>query len=240
MILKYGSRTGADGEVAVVIGSDKIMSERGRIAGIRHTWTLTGFLTGSTQAAITTAIQQLERDYAKNGGDLRLYSSNGSTLSAHQLLSADCHGGTRIKSLRYPQGAGAEYSAGFGRTYEVVIEGDVLDSAENLFAWHQSFSFKGVAGAQKWLLVPTLNGIWDKQPVNETTPVRITQHGVAIGQFRHPVPPPPRWPADEHIDERQIDKKDPERVGSSLTNYEVTWTYSFEAMVPRQYSIIVP
>lgn len=235
MQLKYRNHEHADDEVGVTMKQETLWSERGRAHATRHTWTIQGQLIGNaTQAEITTAIQALEDAYSVDGGDLTLYLSDGTTVSAHRLRSRDTIGGVKIvQRPSFPKGDGAEYAAGCMRTYEIVAQADFPIWSENLLAWHQAFSIRGIAGAEKWVLVPTLNGSWQRQTVNARTPMFVIQKGFAVGQFRYPIPAAPLFSAVfEHGEQRLIDKDDPQRIGTDLTNYRINWQYTFESNTP--------
>lgn len=239
MILKWGTYAHANTECTVLIEVEPQFDERDKRCSMRRRWTIRGELTGATQAALTTAIADLETAYAQDGLDLLLFLSDGTTPSAHGLVSAQSLGGTRVvKGPSFPKGDGADYVT--YRAYEIVVEADFPVTSENLISWTETLSSRGVAGAERWLYLPTLNGPWQRQTVNEQTSTKVIQRGTAVGQFSYPAISPPMWSANEHIDERELDLKMPTRKGPHLTLYEVSWAYHFESMTPLTGTPAVP
>lgn len=234
MILSYNGTARPNNECELVIEQTPYWGERGRRSGTTKRISIKGVIQGpsySTVAAITTAITALEAQFAVDGGDLILYDSDGSTETAHAFRSQDTLGGLRVVGgVRYPEGKGAEYSPGRGRTWEVVIEGDFPDANENLIAWVETIDITGVPGASDWGHVPVINGLWPVQVFSEFTPVTMVQQGKAIGQFEYPPVPPPLFPLHEKQKMRRLTKKLPDRFGDSLRNWEVGWAYTFESM----------
>jgi hypothetical protein len=198
--------------------------------GTTERWTMRGMLEGSTVAEITTAIQTLEAAYSTNGRDLILYQSDGTTETAHKILSAQTMGGTRVTKLpSYPSGEGAEYAT--FRRYEIVVEADYAVWDQNLVAWIETVSYRG-RGGEVWRLMPVLVGPWPRQTLHTNSPYSAVQRGRAVGQFSYPVAPPPLWPLDEHRDAGGGEYSGPRRHGNTFTDYETTWEYTFESNNP--------
>lgn len=234
MIVSWNGTARPNNECSLVIEQTPYFGERGRRAGVTKRITIDGLIQGasySTVALITTAIEELEELFSEDGGDLILYDSDGTTETAHAFRSQDTIGGLRVVGgVRYPEGKRGDYSAGRGRKWQVVIEGDFPNGNENLIAWVETLSHIGVAGAPDWLHVPVINGPWPIQEVSQFTPVMLVQRGKAIGQFDYPPASPPLFPLHEKFKLRQMEKKLPDRYGSGLRNWEIGWAYTFESM----------
>lgn len=236
MFLRYGSYTHALQEARVTIQRQPLSDAAGNLYGYREEWQIDGRLVADNAAAITSALAVLEAAYASGGQDLALLLPDGVTPSSHQLVSADCLGGTRIaRPLRYPIGQGAEYST--FRTYSVAIEGDLLLSqAESpLLAHEETLSFSG-AGGPRFVVIECRNGPPQMQMVSQRTPCRVVQRGRAIGLRQYPSPPGPIWPSFEQPEERRIQLTSPRARGQgaqrALAHYGISWSYQFLAPAP--------
>lgn len=240
MYIKYGSYQHLDAECSVVIDKTPVYSDRGKLDYTRETWTISGELQASSQAALTTAINALQTAYGSNGHDLGLYLDNG-TATSHILPSGRCLGGTRITRFSFPQGRGAEYAT--FRNYQITVEGDFRSqnqlqagggggavNSDNLLEWEESLTFMG-GGPRFGFLIP-LNGLPQKQLLSQATPYSAVQAGRAVGSITWPLPSAPLWPDAEHVDERRIDKRGPKRLNTLLRGYEIVWQYNFESAVP--------
>lgn len=242
MKIRYRSYDHADNEASAQMKRTARIGERGVRFIETEQWTIQGMLIGSTQAAISTEIEELIDAYSQDGGDLTLFLNSGSE-SPHVLRSRDTIGGLRVVQLpSFPVGDGSEYAPTgvSGRTYEIIVEADFAASNDNLISWSQSFSTRGVAGAERWAFGPTINGYWPRDIVNERMPITIVQRGSAVGRDRYPVPSPPLFPADEHKELREIIRDDPERRNRDLTNFKIAWSYTFEALTARSGQAVVP
>lgn len=232
--LKWGSYSHAENEVEIAsIRRQSAFNEAHVRTGILETWTIRGMLQASTQALLTTAINDLEAAYEDDGRDLNFYTDAGSTLSAHSISSSATKGGTRVVSLAYPDGKGGEYST--YRTYEIVIEAEFpLNDDLNMVQFEESLTFAG--GGPKFVVLQPLNGAPIRQRVADATPFTASQDGRAVGYLRYPVIPRPFWPNDEHRERRRTTERSPQLEGFGgqryYANYEVTWHYEFEAGFP--------
>ncbi len=239
MFLKYGTYSHALNEAEVVIEREPASGGGGgTVALLKERWSISGELRGANQAAITAAINALQDAYSVNGQNLSLCFDDGSA-TAHVLTSNGTADGVQVKRLSFPQGKGPEYST--HRTYQIVIEADIpvnedqgagTDSGSGsggggsgseaaTAEFSETLSFTGGGPRYKYLIV--LNGPPQLQMVNQQTPYKVVQQGQAKGLFFRPFPPPPIWPAAEHVDQRQISK-----VGKK----GISWTYTFESAAP--------
>jgi len=231
MKLRYGNYTHPIGEAGVKIARSAIYNDAGIPFAIRETWTIDGMILANSQAAIGTAIAALEAAYASDGRDVALLFDDG-TPTEHAIANSATLGGVRVvQPPSFPHGVGAEYST--YRTYQIVLDAQVLN-ASGLLSFDESISFTG--GGSRVGFVETLQGPPQKQTLVQQTSYRAAQSGRAVGLLGYPIVPNPIWPKDEHTDQRRIDRRAPRRRGGFnsilFTEYEVTWSYTFESAKP--------
>ncbi len=235
MILAYGDYRHALGETAVIISREGVFSASGEPLAVRERWLIEGALQAATPALLTQAIQTLVAAYGANGLDLTLYLPDGTTPSAHRIVSSQTLGGTRVvRPPSFPQGKGAEYAT--YRSYSIEIEAEVpsTDSSSVLLVWDEVLTFSG--GGPRWTYLATLTGTPILQTLQQSTPYRATQVGRAIGYSSYPTPASPIWPLALHTDEVTIMRKLPRRAANGVhardVEYEVTWSYRFDSDLP--------
>lgn len=238
MILTFGSHSRPTNEVTIGIGKESQIDDRGRRIGVKVTWTVTGIVQADTHAALIAAVAALEAGFAGDRKDLTFKYDDGTIL--HQLRNKWCSGGVRvIRPPYYPKGNGAEAST--YRTYEVVLEGQVLpgrgspdiaepSSGAQLTSWQETLTMSG--GGPLFVMLPVAVGRPIKQIVRQATPYMAVQSGSATGRFAYPPYPGPIFPRDEHQDQRQETPGSPKRQGDDLIDWPVSWRYSFESASP--------
>lgn len=229
MLLRYGSYTHARNEPAVQIGKRALFSPRGVRQAVRETWRIVGVLHAADQPGITAAIAALRAAYNVNGLDLGLYLDDGTTPTDHVLSSGASLGGTRVTSLAFPVGSGAEYST--FRSYSITVEADFPDTSNNLLDFSETVSFEGTGGP-RIIFLETLAGLPQPQIARQCTKYRARQEGRAVGLATYPPVPPPIWPAAELPDQRRLVLRSPKRTAAALTEFAAEWTYVFESVSP--------
>ncbi len=238
MILKYGNYAHAVGEATIVISSAALFNERRIHYANRERWEISGFVQAATPASLTNVINQIKSAYSVPNQDLALYLSDGVTLSSHFIRSTDTASGVRVVSgPNFPEGRGAEYCT--FRHYRIVLEAELLlvdptnpDPDSALLAWEETLTLVG--GGPKFVYLQPLNGLPLKQFVSAASTYHAMQSGRAVGQFSYPEPSAPLWPFAEHLEARKSSRHTPRQVYSTgtMTEYETTWQYSFEAEAP--------
>lgn len=228
MILKYGTYSHASGEASIVVEKKVNESETGVKISFTETWTITGWLHADDTAGLTTAILALESAYGVNGYDLGLYLDDGATVTAHYMQTALARGGTRVKSLKYPKGDGAEYTT--YRQYEIIVEAEFPMGNAGITAYEETVTLTG--GGPLYVFLETLTGPPQKQLVKQQTTYKATQAGSATGDIAYPSIPAPLWPDAEHVTRRSIAKMHPRIARQTLTDYTVSWSYEFESSTP--------
>lgn len=223
MILKWGSYAHEDNEITISIQKTAIFSEFKTAVGYSETWDIRGVKQAATTALVGAALQAMINAYSTNGLDLVLYDSDGTT-PRHALYSGPSREGVKITDISYPEGAGAEYST--FRTYSFRASADYYGDL-GLYSFSESFEFSG--GGPQFVIIPTLYGPPIRQDVRQQTPFRCIQSGSSIGIGGHGAASPPAFPADEHIDGRQVRFETPKQ-GFSM--YPLSWMYVFESVGP--------
>lgn len=230
MRLKYRNYTHPAGTVAVAITQQGLFTPAQHWWATRHVWQITATITGSSAATVDTAVREMQSAYSVQGGDLLLLLPDG-TPSTHQLLNASCHGGTRVMGGSFPDGRGAEGVT--YRTVQVTVEGDVPLSTANLASQLMSFSesVQTSGGGPRFGHLESVTGRPQKQRLRRFTTVRAVQSGQAVGLYAYPTVPTPIWPGQQ-VEQAQIRRQTPKRVGSDQIEYPVTWSYRFESSFP--------
>lgn len=235
MILAYGSYRHALAEAGLSIRRETQFTANGVPTSIRERWRIDGVLQAESPEAVTRAIHDLQTAYSRQLQDVALYLPDGTTPTAHVILSRDTIGGVRVtQPPSFPQGRGAEYST--FRSYTIELEADlpVSGEANPSLRWEEVLSFSG--GGPRWVYLATLAGPPVRQQVEESTPYRATQSGRAVGLREYPTPAAPIWPSAWHQDASTITRRLPRRIGAGTaateTDFEVTWLYQFESASP--------
>jgi hypothetical protein len=242
MILKYGGYAHDDNEVNFTISMRTIRSSFGRGRGFRIQWNIMGVKFGNSFSDLTSKLTSLENAYGVDGQDLIFYDSDGSTLTRHSLYNANAFGQVKVQDFRYLKGnpgiwgSGTEYVN--KRSYQIVVEADVLNDRSRLLSWKESVRTFGVGLEQrKWL--ESLTGNPQRQRLKRRTTIKAIQTGTAVGDTTWPQAATPLWPADEHTDRRDFTVHTPKFVVNGADQYPISWAYYFEgSLTPQNPGII--
>jgi hypothetical protein len=230
MILKYGSYTHSQNEVALTITREPLRSQGGVYYAYKERWNCKGVLLGFTnQAQITSAINALQAAYSVDGGDLVFYLDDGVTRTAHALVAASCYGGTRVvQAPSFPDTYGTgEYQPSVGRSYSFAVEGETAIGGGNVtLQFTETLTCKGTGGPL-WVYIPVAQGQWVRQQVSQQSTYTVTQKGQAVGLNGVLVPPDPIWPDAEKQEQRMIEYGSPQRYG--VLQFPLSWSYTFES-----------
>lgn len=230
MILTYGGYAHPTNEVSFSVDAETIFNDFQQGRGSRVTYTIHGVKIGSSAADLTSKLAALQAAYGTNGGDLLFYDNSGN-LTQHYLLNSECLGGTRVKRRRWLPGnpgiwgSGTEYVN--KRTFEIVVEGDVI-ARGGLLRYHESIASLGTGGQKKrW--ITSLTGDPQLQLLEQKTTFTVVQSGIAVGDLTWPTPSTPMWPDYEHQEKRRIRREHPRIINGNYTEFAVSWQYEFEA-----------
>lgn len=234
MILAYGNYRHELAEAGVAIARETVFSPMAMPIATREHWRIDGILQAETQDALTTAIEELSRAYRLQAQDVTLYLPDGSTPTAHRILSRNTIGGVRVvKPPSFPENKGAEYSTYRSYTIELEAETPVENAGEIMLQWDETLSFTG--GGPRWVYLPVLSGPAIKQLVQQQTTYRVTQSGRGGLSGLSPAGCT-IWLDAWHSDASSVTRKLPRLSGSGSsaveTEFEVTWNYQFESASP--------
>ena len=234
MIFKFGSYVHATNEIDLsYLSLQRMYSPRNFMTFLRKTLSIQGHLCLTGVAAITTAIKALEAGYLKEINSVGLYEDDGTTPTAHVLLSgtnAGCLNGIRLLTLDYPKEDGGEYAT--GRSFRAVFQADYIqDDGRNLiesqmYSWEETLAVVG-AGGMDWELIPQFMGPPVFQINAMITPQHVIQSGSSVGVLAHLLPPMPYWPYNTHDNRTMIEYGTAQKVGvyGQSILYPVKWTY---------------
>lgn len=205
----------------------------GRLQSIITRVTLWGVKKASSQAALTTALAELESAYSTSNKDFRVLLEDG-TPTQHKLLSSGSLSGVQVKDFSYidrdPRHgqSGTEYVN--QRTYRVVMEAEgVATNAFSILFWNEELTGIGTGGGL-FILKTALFGPPQRQDLVQQTPSVVIQQGRALGYLGHPNPPQPKFPTHEHLERRRIMYGTPREYGlRQNTLFPISWYYEFES-----------
>jgi hypothetical protein len=237
-IFKYGNYAHQPGEVTIAVTKRAVNSPRGLKSLIRQTFTVAGVLLSSdgTPATLTTQMNALGNAYGVNpntgqvtgAADFQnaiLYLGDGVTPTEHQMYSGNSLSGTRVTSFSWLNGNNAEYVS--FRSYSLTIEADFADPTQNLLDFSETLAVEG-DGGPRVIWIESLDGEPQPQLSSAATTMRATQSGSATGAFQYPNIPGPLYPDSELSPLRKLKIGPVKRVGQSLYEFPVSWSYSFE------------
>jgi hypothetical protein len=192
-----------------------------------------GWLEADTQSDLSNLEATLRTALKYDRQDLKFLSDANATMAA-SLINSDSISGVRVvDGPNFPGDTGAEYATVRRFDFEVQAEFLVPGTEKAILAWNETISVIGTGGPVKRFRVPINANFLVRQVISPRSIVRATQRGQAIGHTAPPVPPPPRWPDYELVDQRQAaDRSTPKRLGRGFVEYPVSWGYVFEADVP--------
>lgn len=228
MFLRYWSRVSADGECALSITKQAMLTPAGRRYGERHTWVIDGQLQADTPVLIAVAVRNLEATFARDYGDAELLISAG--VAMHRLPNAGSTTGVRVvQPPHYPQGTGAEGTT--FRNYRVVLEAEYLtDTPPQMKVFSERLSQDG--GLPLYADVVLTEGLPRTHLLATHTPYRYVQSGQAVGFLAYPPVPPPVFGRGPQLRGQRVEYGSPIPQNGGFTDWAVSWAYEFSSPVP--------
>lgn len=235
--LEYGDYVHPSGEVVVVITRRTIRGEDDVATEEVINWQIAGRLEAANQAALTTALQELEAGYAEDGGDIGLYLSDG-TPTAHVILSAQTSGGVMVTNRpEYPIGEGAQYAN--YRDFRIGIEAKIpinfVPGGSSTIISQETLDITG-DGGPAFVIREQLVGKPIPYQTKQFTKTSATQSGYAEGYGRYPFTAAPIFPQWLKRDVSRVKYMPPGRTmsgPSSKQRFRIEWTYVFESPGPE-------
>jgi len=232
MYFQYGNRRFPNNEVIVSTFATHVnINPRGRRISTVATMSIEGviILSNPTQSLLKQAIQNRQAWLSQTNRDAILYQDDGNK-SAHWLDSSKSLGGVKVTNLAFPSGANAEYAT--MRTYTATFQAEYpITSEDNIIAFQETVSVRGTGGPRR-VTIETLNSRPIKQTTGKWTKVSMSQNGSAVGYSSYPTLPTPLWFSDELLDARTVTRVGPKWNGQAFTEYQIQWSFSFEASSP--------
>jgi hypothetical protein len=197
-------------------------------------FTIRGVKTAATVSALTIALNSLKNAYSFDGYDFTL-QDNSSNLTTHVLRSNLSVNGNRIVDFSFLTGtvsvggsfgSGSEYTV--RRTFQIVIEGQLLNGGAEFTQFRESLRLIG-DGGHRFKMVGSLTGGVQVQVLQQFTPYRVVQSGFAVGFLDYPTAPAPIWPGALHGDVKVEEIMTPQFGSSINTNFPIRWRYEFES-----------
>lgn len=241
MILGYGNYRHDLNEVVVLIDQTPGTNADGVRDKTKHRWTITGVLHSDSVAGMTAKIAALEAAYKSNGKDLVLFDADGTTPTAHRLLSSTSLSGTRVISgPTYPMG-GEIYST--SRHYQIVVECETdvrpgtvgsgiggNNGANTPLRFSESIQTSGGGPIIQHMV------LLDDRPMRQETakhsPYVTVQSGEATGERGYPTIPRPLFKKKLREKPKLVFTMTPTNEGSEnkpKVLFTVSWSYIFES-----------
>lgn len=215
----------------------RVPSPRGRDVLYKHRWTIHGVVQGTSQANLTTELQNREAAYRSILGDVTFKEDDG-TPTAHTIPYANTVNGIRAQFvydgyMKGLWGSGAEYvdNSSSLRKFTAQIEADVLGVEDNLLFYWQAVQFS--VGGYDYAVVGALTGPPQFQITQLQSPFWATQEGFAIGMYSNPVAPQSLFNVPPKPDRSYVRHETPKNQGT-INNwaFPTRWRYYFESPGP--------
>lgn len=245
MKAQYGGYIHDQNELALRCEYRSVFDKFRRRMGEQIRFIMVGTKRASTQAALTTKLNELTAAYGNDYEDFKLFLDDGSTESAHTLISSATFGGVKVgmgpNFLNHaPWGGRPEYAN--QRSYVIVLEAETRRGSGggivDLYAWQERILIRGT-GAAKWRYSPQISGAPQVQTLQTETTFWYIQQGMSIGRTDYAAAPGPLYPGIEHAEMREIvygTPTDMTAVANQNEMYATEWKYFMEATASAGFS----
>lgn len=236
MIITYGNYAHDANENWFQIQARFRHNKLGRPQSIINRWTIYGTKVqlDNDVASLTTKLAALEAAYSVDGGDLRVYLNDGSTLTQHYLLNSGTVNGVQVLGISYvdrdPRSGQSACEYVNKRTYRIILEAEVVDAdAYPLLSWEETVIGVGTGGPI-FVQKGALTGPPQRQIIQQQSSFSAIQIGRAVGYLGYPTQiASPIWPNDEHLERRRIEPGTPDFGLVRNTGWPISWRYEFES-----------
>lgn len=232
MVLKFGTYTHDTGEIDLSTSKSTLFTSAQLPYATLERWTIQGRLLADTPAEMDTKLASLEAAYSGefSASDLYLTLTDGSTASQLLLDASAATGGIRIvQQPSIPTLDRAGYVTNLAYTVVLEAEFPLADVETAIRSWTETLTFSG-GGPRYGYLLPKV-GLPVKQLLKRSTTYLAMQRGSAVGLYRRPSPPRPRFPFAQ-LEAGQRSLRSPRRYGNDYVDYGVDWEYKFESAFP--------
>jgi hypothetical protein len=188
---------------------------------------VTGRLRAATYSALQTRIDELKAMLENDNVDSGLVDASDNPGS-HFITSSSTLYGTRVVDKKFPESSGAENTTWRGFSFAVEAEiASVDSSSDGLMFFFESVSLLG-DGSSDEVLVESIDAVPEEQTLVDFTIVRAVQEGRALGNIAYPNFPSQLFGSGFRGKRSRREKGSPERIGTSLRNYPISWSYFYE------------
>lgn len=234
-IFQYGNMVRPAGEVGIdSMSKVAVRSQRGGLQWILVTWRLNGMVMAKNVATLNSELNKIEAGLV-DGLDASFKDPDSGTI-VYRLRSRDTVGGVTISNLQHSAAGGTGLQGGeytTYRSYTFELTAKIRPTGWDPFQYIDfQESVVYIGGGPREVYVETTRGRPQRQMVNQMTTFKAVQTGRAIGEGQYPRYPGPIWPFLEMRDRRTVELLGPRVVDRVLTEYGVTWQYSFESAGP--------
>lgn len=249
MIFKYGNYSHDNCECGLRVAASAIMDQYRRRIGTVFEYTVVGVKIvpdnpnpATTKAALTAALQAMESAYSTDNQNCGLYLPDGTTPTAHTLVSANTFGGVKVMQpptyIEGPWTGQIEYLN--RRTYSIVLRAEVR-TGSGYYGYKERLTVRGDGGI-KWRYSPREIGVAQRQDLQSTTTIVYVQEGQAIGRQAYPAAPAPVFPLYEHGEMRELAYDSPQDLNASGNPemYPISWRYVMEATANQSFLGFTP
>lgn len=232
MYLTWGDYTHAGGEVYYTRTRRPKYSRLNKREGYREVWSIKGDLLDSSASGLATKIALLEAAYKDHGRDLTFRFEDG-TATQDALVSSSTLNGTRVLDFSWLSGVtlsqghfGSMTQHVYTRAYQIVVQGEILDSEFNIVFFTHSVRLLGLGGLD-YVVQESLAGPPITQVTKLQTGFGAMQTGMAIGLNSHPAPSAPMF-AVPQPKASSVEYDYPLVIGQNFNTYFTTrWRYIF-------------
>jgi hypothetical protein len=196
----------------------------------RKSITVTAYLYGNGDTALTQAENALKTALAQPYQDLIFYTNEGGQSSEVLLNAKSITGVVITKGPDFKSTSGAEYCTERTCTFTAEAEYQLPGTSSYLLSFTESLTFWG--GKPIYAHRLAINATPQKQLIWPYTTYQCTQQGTAVSyQLPYPRPKAP-WFPNALKEGGRFPQKSPTRKGNGYEGYEQGWEYHFESATP--------
>lgn len=234
MYLKVGSYQFDSNAVGITTNTDLNLNGYGAPLSYTTRMAVEGYLSGSTQAGISTACDALEAALRVKFPDIIFYHDDA-TESSLQLKNSGSISGVRITSgPNFLEYRGADHVTHKRFAFSAEAEYPITNDRAILTKFSESLEFSG--GGPMYVVKAAKFGPAQRQQVYQSTPYVVVQSGESVGFSAYPPNPRIIWPARLKMTPN-IKLMGPTRrgPGTTQTNYREwgkQWSVIYESESP--------
>lgn len=204
--------------------------------------TIIGRKKANSQAALTTALNNLFNAYQSDYLDFVLYLDDDVTPTNRILINSGTFGGVKViagPNMLDGKGIWGQRPDYAGQAAYYIVLGASTRVGSGQYAYQERLLIKGT-GAAKWRYSPQITGAPQSQILQDQTSFWYIQEGSAVGRDAYLSPNAPLYPGIEHADMREIIYESPrDIVVGDQELFGTRWKYFMEATTAQGFSSFV-